>query len=241
MDGQRRRGLPALLGGGVLGLVAVAVFAAGAWGLAIDRFGRDADGYLSISTMRLHTDTYALVSEMRGDGPRWVYGSTIFGDTRARVTSQSGQAVFVGIARSADVSRYLDGAGYATIEHLATGAVTTHPGGTPAQSPGQLSIWAASTQGGGRQTLAWDTRPGDWSIVIMNPDASANVAVRGDAGARVPLLLWVALACIVAGGLGGATAAWLVRRGIRAGGHTARGADAAVTSVPAHTATGVGR
>jgi len=241
MDGQRRRGLPALLGGGVLGVVAVAVFAAGAWGLGTDRFGRDADGYLSISTTQLHTDTYALVSELRGDGPSWVYGSTILGDTRARVTSQSGQPVFAGIARSADVSRYLDGVGYATIEHLATGAVTAHPGGAPAQAPGQLSIWAASTQGGGQQTLAWNTRSGDWSIVIMNPDASANVAVRGDAGAKLPLLLWAALVCIVAGGLGGITAAWLIRRGIRAGALTKRLADAAATSAPAHTTTGVAR
>jgi len=239
MDAQRRRGLPALLGGGVLGVVAVAVFAAGAWGLAVDRFGRDADGYLSISTTQLHSDRYALVSELRGDGPSWLYGSTILGDTRARVTSQSGQPVFVGIARSADVARYLGGVGYSTIEHLATGAVTPHPGGAPAQAPGGLSIWAASTHGDGQQTLAWSTRSGDWSIVIMNADASANVAVRGDAGARVPPLFWVALACILAGGLGGITSAWLIRRGLRSGWRANRPADAATTSLPAHTTTGV--
>lgn len=245
MQAQRRRGLGALIGGGVLGVVAVGLLGIGVWGLAVDRFGRDSDGYLSISTTQLRTDTHALVGELQGDGPGWLYGSAILGDTRARATSLSGQPLFVGIARSADVSQYLAGAGYATIEHLATGEVTAHSGGAPSQAPAQLSIWAASKQGAGQQTLAWDSRSGDWRIVIMNADASAGVAVRGDAGAKAPLLLLVALLCIVVGGLGGVAAALLVRRGIRAGrGATpvgARTSHAPRAPTPTHIITGVGR
>ena len=53
----------------------------------------------------------------------------MFGTARVRATSQNAQPMFIGIARTNDVARYLAGTGYGTIQHLATDEVTTHAGG----------------------------------------------------------------------------------------------------------------
>jgi hypothetical protein len=105
--------------------------------------------------------------------------------------SQSHQPLFVGIASTDDVLRYLRGVGYATIDRFEVGADTTHAGGPPSGPPSRESIWATSTQGTGEQTLRWDSRAGDWSVVVMNADAGSGVAVHGDASAVLPILPWL--------------------------------------------------
>ena len=218
MNAGTRRRVALLVTGGIVSGLAVALLSGGAWALAQDRSARDAGGYVSLATTsRLDTGTYALVSELHGDGPSWLYGSAVMGDARVRATSQNGQSLFVGIARTADVSRYLGGAGYATVEHIATNAVTTHAGGAPATAPAQLSIWAASTQGTGERTLTWQPRDGDWSIVVMNADASAGVAVQGSVSAKAPILPWLALSGLLGAVLFGVVGGWLLVRGIRTG------------------------
>ena len=106
---------PSLIWASMVCLLAALMFAGGAWVLWMDGIDRDAAGFVQIDSGKLHTDTYAIVSDLRGDGPDWLYGSTIFGNTRARVTSDTNKPVFVGIARTNDVQKYLDGTGYATI------------------------------------------------------------------------------------------------------------------------------
>ena len=195
--------------------LAALLLAGGGWALWLDRAERDAAGFHTVETTSLHTDTHALIGDLQGDGPHWLYGSTVLGTARARARSQTGQPLFVGIGRKSDVSRYLSGAGYAKIEHLDTGDVTTHAGGAPPAPPAQAVPWAKSTQGTGQQTIRWKPRDGDWTIVLMNADASAGVAVRGDVGATFPLLPWVALGFLVAGGVAALIGGWLVVRAIR--------------------------
>jgi hypothetical protein len=182
-----------------------------------DRFDRHG-GFVSIGTTELHTDTYAITSELRGDGPSWLYGSRILGDARVRATSLSGQPIFIGIAPKNDVARYLDGVGYGTIEHLATGELsTTSTGHAPSAPPAPALSWAATASGDGQQTLVWKPRDGDWSIILMNVDGSAGVAVKGDLGAKFPPLPWVALGLLVAGTVVAAFGAWIIAREIRRG------------------------
>jgi hypothetical protein len=181
----------------------------------MDRIDRDDGGFISTGTTELDTETYAIISELRGDGPDWLYGSTLLGEARVRVTPLTEQPVFIGIARTDDVSRYLDGTEHATIEHLATGDLTTDAGGAPSALPGQQTIWEASTEGTGEQTLLWEPRDGDWSIVLMNTDASAGVTVRGDLSAEFPPLPWVAAGLLIAGAVLALVAGWLLMRGLR--------------------------
>jgi len=203
-----------LVAGSILCLFAVVFLASGVWGLWVDRMDRS-DGFVTIGTTQLHTGTYAFDSPLHGDGPRWIYGPSVLGTARVRASSDTAHPLFIGIARTTDVARYLDGAGHATIAHLATGDVTTHDGGAPAAPPEHAVQWAASTQGIGEQTLVWKPRSGDWSIVLMNADATSGVAVRGDLGAKMPPLPWIAGGLLLLGTLLGCVGAWLIVRGIR--------------------------
>ena len=211
---QRRR-VVSLVAGGILGVVALVFLAGGGWALWKDRVDRDGSGFVSFGTTELRTEQYAIVGDLRGDGPDWLYGSTLLGDARVRATSPAGQPLFIGIARKDDVFRYLQEAGYARIEGFEVRADTTHAGGPPSGPPSRESIWAASTQGTGPQTLLWTPRAGDWSIVFMNADGSANVDVRGDASAELPVLPWLAGGLLIIAGAAGLIGAWVLVRAIR--------------------------
>lgn len=214
-SGSGRRRIGRLVTGGVLCVLAVVFFAGGGWALWKDRIDRDGNGFVSFGNTRLHTEQYAIVGDLRGDGPSWLYGSAVLGDTRVRATSSSDQPLFIGIAHKDDVFRYLRGAGYATVYSFEVTADTTHPGGAPAGSPSRESIWAASTQGTGEQTLRWTPRSGDWSVVFMNADAAANVDVRGDASAKLPILPWLAGGFLIVAAITGFIGTWVLVRALR--------------------------
>ena len=91
--------------------------------------------------------------------------------------SNNGKPVFVGIARTADVDRYLRGTAHTSVTDVDTSPFNARatarvppPSARPVR-PTQ-SFWAASARGTGRSTLTWDVRDGDWSVVVMNADAS---------------------------------------------------------------------
>ena len=205
----------ALVAGSIACLLAVTLLAGGGWALGMDRVSRDSSGYLSIATTALHTKTYAIVSDVHGDGPTWLYGSTVLGTARLRATSQTADDLFIGIARTGDVTRYLGGSGYATIQHLTTGELTDHPGSAAPAAPARASFWAASREGTGQQTLLWKPRAGDWSVVLMNANAHAGVAIRGDLGATFPPLPWIAVGVLVAAAVLAAIGVWLLLRALR--------------------------
>ena len=202
--------------GSIICLIAVVLLASGGWALWKDLFDRDSSGMLSTGSLSLDTETYAIVGELRGDGPDWLYGATVFGEGRVRATSEEGESLFIGIARDEDIADYFAGAGYATIQNFATSARTTHHGSAPAHPPAHLSIWATSAEGTGEQTVRWEPRDGDWSVVLMNADASAGVDVTGDLSAEFPPLTWLALGVLIVGGVIGIVGGVLLFSGARA-------------------------
>jgi len=212
---QTEHAAAALIAGSVLCVLAAVLLAGGGWVLWKDRVDREADGLVRLGTAHLSTETYAIVGDLHGDGPAWLWESAVLGDSRVRATSQSQQPLFIGIARTDELSGYLHGAGYATIDSFEVRADTTRAGGAPSGPPSRESIWAASTQGTGRQTLRWDSRAGDWSIVFMNADARGGVTVHGDASAELPILPWVAVGLLVPAAAAGLIGGWLLLRTIR--------------------------
>ena len=62
--------------------------------------------------------------------------------------------------------------------------------------PTDQRFWAASAHGSGPQELTWDVEDGDWSVVVMNADASREVAATIRAGTKVPFLApagWISI------------------------------------------------
>ena len=63
-------------------------------------------------------------------------------------TGDPSSPLFVGIARSADVDRYLAGVDHTVITEFWKDEVENHDGGSPPAAPGE-TFWAASDSGPG--------------------------------------------------------------------------------------------
>ena len=211
----RRRTLPSALAA-LAGLVAVLFLAAG--GAALYADGQKDDGWFTTSDAHFSTDTRALATESL-DMDLEGFDAGLAGQARLQVTSAAGGPVFVGIAPTEDVERYLAGTEHATLTDLDTSpfraTTETVPGARTPADPAAQDIWSASTSGTGTQSLEWDIEEGDWSALVMNADGSPGVDVQASAGADASFLKPLGL-----GLLGGALvlsflAAVLVARAVR--------------------------
>lgn len=200
--------------GGIGVLVGLALLVGGGWLLWADRTQRD-DGYLTTPTERFATPTYALTRtrlavDTHGEG--WVLNDNWLGKIRIRGDSAGSKTLFMGIGPQAEVSRYLGDVAHANVQDVDfdpfRATYLSVSGGSPQAPPTDQSFWAASASGVGTQTLTWKIRDGDWSIVVMNADASRGVAADIDLGAKLSFLLWVAIGMLIGGVLvtGGSTA-----------------------------------
>jgi hypothetical protein len=211
----------AIVAGATLALVAFVLLLAGA-GLRWVDGHKDSDGFLSTSTERFHTSTYALATDnldVDSHGSGWVFDRDSYGKVRLRATSNDGKPVFVGIAHSAAVRHYLSGAPYASVTdidaHPFRASYVGHAGTARPATPAEQGFWAASADGPGRQTLTWDVRHGDWSVVVMNADGSRGVDTGVSVGADVPILSTLGWSALGIGTLLAATAGGLLFLGIR--------------------------
>ena len=197
-------------------LVGLALLVGGGWLLWADRTQRD-DGYLTTPTERFATPTYALTRtrlSIDTHGAGWVLNDNWLGTVRLRGDSAGSKTLFMGIGPQAEVSRYLGDVAHANVQDLDFDPfrATYLPvsGGSPQAPPTDQSFWAASASGVGTQTLTWKVRDGDWSIVVMNADASRGVAADIDLGAKLSFLLWVAIGTLIGGALVTAGSAGLI-------------------------------
>ena len=55
-------------------------------------------------------------------------------------------------------------------------------------APASKPIWAASAHGKGTQSVIWDVKHGNWSVVVMNADGSRGIDTGVSAGADFPIL-----------------------------------------------------
>ena len=67
--------------------------------------------------------------------------------------------------------------------------------------PQEAGIWTTSASGPGVQSVAWRPVPGDWTLVILQPDGRPGVDVAVDVGATVPGLRVLAVGLLVVGGV----------------------------------------
>jgi hypothetical protein len=191
-----------VVAGSLLGLIVLGLVAAGVAGLVWNGTQRD-DGYLTSSTVAFHSSGYAVSGDrvrVGGGDVDWGWQDNLLGKLRVRVTpADPARPIFVGIAATGDVFQYLSGVAWSRVQRIGDSHAeyTDINGGAPSQPPAATQIWQAQAQGTGTQAVTWRVHGGDWSVVVMNADASRGIAFRADAGASVPWLLWVGVGTLV--------------------------------------------
>jgi len=171
---------------------------------------RDGNGYFNWPTKTFTSSGYAVAMKTVdiSHAPQWVFSEA--GLDSVRVKAQSDRPIFIGIARTADLERYLRGT-----EHDDVSGLSYNPfqvsydhtnGDAPPRAPANESIWVKSTSGSGNVALAWHPRPGSWRAVVMNADGSRGVTANLQFGARTSLLWWLGAALLGAAVLAAAVA-----------------------------------
>ena len=190
-DGSR---IALTITGAIASLLAVALVAGGALALWGDA-QKDNDGYLRTDTERFSAGTRALATHDLdvdlGDAG-WIAQTDDLGKIKLSAQSRDGKPLFVGIARTTDVERYLAGVPHTTVSDVEVtpfGAdYERHGGNRHPVSPEHAGIWQASSYGDGKRTIEWKIDDGDYSIVVMNADGSLGVDADVSAGANIPFL-----------------------------------------------------
>src|SRR4051812_8461990 len=199
----------------VVGLIALGCGAAGVAGLWAVTAKSD-HTYISTGTHHYAAGGRAIVSNpLHIDHfPDWLIGKI-----RVTTSSSDGAATFVGVARKADVDRYLAGVARSTVEDLnfspfdvAYGKVA---GSAVPGPPAAQRFWAASAEGTGKQSISWNIRDGHWRFVVMNADGSAGVTAEAKVGASIAHGLVYALVLLGIGLALGGLVVWLVVSGSR--------------------------
>ena len=206
--------------GSLAGMLAAALLGGAVW---LFNLNTDPVGYVVTDTNPVATASYALAAndvDVNDD-----FGWLLDRGPKLRVRSESDKPLFIGIARSEDVEHYLAGVAHEGVTELDLDplALTTErrAGAAAPAVPASQAFWAASVEGTGLQTLEWDGGYEQWSVVIMNADASPGVDADLSLGAHVPHLTWVAIGGAIGGGLLVVTAAVLTLRGARIPGRPA--------------------
>ena len=194
-------------------LVAIGLGAAGAAAMTgwAHLLQRDDEGFVTSPSVELASDGHAVVSEnlevVVGPADWFPWNDEI--DLRLRVTPlAAGRPVFVGLAPTDDVTRYLDDVAHDRVASLGvrSSRFVEVSGTTAPAPPAGQAFWLAATEGPGTQTLAWSPRTGEWTIAVMNADGSAGVDVRADAGVQTallgPIAAWLFVGALVLLGLG---------------------------------------
>lgn len=183
-------------------LVSLVLLGGGGTGMWAHVFKRDA-GYVTTGVHEFSTAGSALVTKpthLGSAGVGWLYSPALLGRVRVRVTPASaGPPLFVGIARSEDVDRYLAGVGRTVVNDFWDKELKPVGGGGVTARPATRRFWVASSSGTGTRKLAWKPTDGTWTVVVMNADGRPGVDIGADLGARPPALAWIALGLLVAG------------------------------------------
>ena len=138
------------------------------------------------------------------------------GSVRLEVAPEGDQPIFVGVAPTDAISRYLDGVAFTTIsDGPGSGfATTNHPGVAPAAPPATAVAWTAHAEGVGTQTLLWQATDSRQTAIALNADGARSVRVSVESAAvtldRMPW--WVPAAGIALGAFGMVSGVFVLRR-----------------------------
>ena len=201
----------AMVIGSILGLVGLVVLAGGGaltWAATTQR---DDAGFFHTERERFSAGTYTITSTDLDLGTSkrphdWGFDLGDLVRVRLRATpAERGVPVFVGIGSSRDVERYLRG-----VPHEEVRDVDLHPfrvhyrtvnGRGEPTAPGDEGLWVAESSGTASTTLLWEPEGGEWTVVLMNADASRGVAADVSVGVEVRHL-WAIVGALLGIGAG---------------------------------------
>jgi hypothetical protein len=190
----------AVIGGAILATVGSVLALGGGGILAIG----GSDGTFKTGHNDVSTPTSALVSEVAKINGTHEFTDAL-GQPRVRVNADAvkgGEGVFVGVARKADVDRYLAGAEidkvmdfdidpFSLDKSRVSGTVKPKP-------PATQSFWVAKSSGTTAK-LDWKVRDGNYRVVVMNVDGSRGVATQSSFEVEVPHLGTIATVMLILG------------------------------------------
>ena len=167
------------------------------------------DGWIESDTNRVDSATYALVSEPADIEADEAAAARAVDKFRLRFEAEqstSEKPVFLGIGRTADVDRYLEGVERDIVTdvefdnfHIEKDLITGTR--TPARPTAQ-DFWRVSTSGTGHQEIDWKLENGSYRIVMMNADASKGVDLQASAAVKIPWVVAISISLIIAGVVG---------------------------------------
>ena len=216
--------------GVILGLAAAGLIVGAAAILWAHGTQRDADGFYTSPIYELETDGYALTSgdiELADRPGEWLPEDLA---TVRVIAERAPESVFLGIGPTDDVEAYLDGVAQSEIIRIGPSSDEVDyadvAGSLSPMTPMDQNFWVASETGTDGTTLTWEVAAGDWMFVLMNADASADVAADVELAGRVPVLLAVAIGMAIFGVVIAAGAAallvWATRGEEQLAAHAAR-------------------
>jgi hypothetical protein len=195
-----------LVVGAVLAVSSLGLLGAGGAALWADQTQRDADGHLTTGTTTLSTSTSALVAEPldvtldRPGDAFWL--REWLGTVQVGAQAPAGRELFVGLARSDDVDRYLRGVAFDRVTGVTGSDDVTYErrsGAAEPARPGDQAFWVAEASGRGALELDWAVEGGRWTVVVMNADAGTGVEGDVRVGATLPALTGIAVGLLAAG------------------------------------------
>jgi hypothetical protein len=194
--------------GSLLALIGFGLLAGATAGLVAHATQRT-DGFFQTGEVRLATPTYAITSdrvdlESEPGEADWLVDRGALGTVRLTIDpGRPGTPIFAGIGPTVDVASYLEGVSHDSIRDFelspdrvlfrrVSGEATPEP-------PGDQSFWVAQVTTEGPDELTWEVEGGDWTVVLMNADASRGVDVDARLGIKIDWLLPALIGLLIAG------------------------------------------
>ena len=195
--------------GALIALVGFGMVVGGAGALVGYGTHRDSDGFFRTSTFRLASPTYAIVSDHidldTSPGPSdWLIERGGLGTVKLALDpSDPATPVFAGIGPTSDVATYLQGVSRDQIRDVDVSPNRVRyrriAGETVPTAPGDQTFWAAQITTDTTKDLTWKVEGGDWTVVIMNADASRGVDTSARLGIKVGWFVPAAIGLLVLG------------------------------------------
>ncbi len=187
---------------------------------------RDDDDFYATDSYQFERASHAIVSgdfDQLTEVPSWLANRlTDPVDVRIEGSSANDGSLFVGIAATDDVDRYLSGVAYAEVKSLDVDGRTIdsvdyagRAGSGMPTAPGSEDFWEVSTEGVGLQSVQWSLERGSWTAVVMNADGSAGVNADLGFGAKISNIVAIAWAGFAFGAFSLLGGGYLTYRGFR--------------------------